>query len=216
MFAFAAALNFLSAAYFLNKEPVSPADIQFVVDRIIDGDTLVLATGQRIRLQNIDAPEETFCGYDQAKQQLESLLPAGVSLHLTGDYVDRDGRRIALVYLGDILINEKMLLSGWAKFTSATSSENDRLKAAGEFARHQKLGVYSSLCRQSTNPNNPDCSIKGNHGERENIYSFPGCGSYPNTILELDEGDVWFCTEDQAAAAGFTKAKNCLDKVFSP
>lgn len=201
----AIALNLLSASFFLNQKPDSP----FVVERIIDGDTLVLTTGQRIRLQNIDAPELGFCGYEQAKQQLEKLLPIGTKLRLNGDYVDKDGRRVALIYFGDILINQQMLASGWAKFTSAASTENDRLKSAGQSARDQKLGVYSSLCRQSQNFDQPECTIKGNHGERENIYSFPGCGSYANTILELDEGDQWFCSEAEAKEAGFTRAKNC-------
>lgn len=207
------ALNFLVVAWLVKKPPEGFS--LFQVERVIDGDTFVLTSKQQIRLQNVNAPEEGLCGSLEAKSKLESLL-SGQSVFLVGDNTDKFGRRLALVYIRDTLINEQMLASGWVKFTSAASAENERLKLAGQFARDQNLGVYSSLCRQSTNPDNPDCSIKGNHGERENIYSFPGCGSYANTILELDEGDQWFCTESQAITAGFAKAVNCHDKTFSP
>lgn len=205
-------LNFLFGFYLL-QPPVSTQI--YSVKKVIDGDTFVLTSQQQIRLHNINAPELNLCGGPQAKSKLESLI-TDKTVRLVGDTTDIFGRRIALVYVGDILINEQMLLSGWGKFTSASSSENDRLKSAGETARDQKLGVYGSLCRQSVNPLKPKCSIKGNHGERENIYSFEGCGSYPNTVLELDEGDAWFCTEAEAQAAGFTKAANCYQKIFSP
>lgn len=208
------ALNLLAAALFL--KPNSNSSQLFQVDHVTDGDTFVLTSQQQIRLQNINASEQDLCGYTEAKQELESLLSPGTSVRLVGDTTDKFGRRIALVYVDNTLINQQMLISGWAKFTSAASLENDRLKAASQSARDSKLGVYSSLCRQSTNLDNPKCLIKGNHGERDDIYSFPGCGSYPNTILELDEGDVWFCTEAQAQQAGFTKAVNCYTKDFSP
>lgn len=204
-------LNFLFGFYLLR--PPSSSET-YSVNRIIDGDTFVLTSQQQIRLQNANAPELNLCGGQPAKSKLESLL-TNQTVRLIGDTTDKFGRRIALVYVGDTLINEQMLLSGWAKFISAASGENNRLKSAGEVARSQKLGVYSPLCRQSINPLNPKCSIKANHGERENIYSFPGCGSYDNTIVELDEGDAWFCAETEAQAAGFTKAANCHQKTFS-
>ncbi|MBU1088291.1 thermonuclease family protein [Patescibacteria group bacterium] len=206
------ALNFIITAWLIKGSPIQ--EQYFQVERIIDGDTFILNTKQQIRLQNLNAPELNLCGGLEAKSKLESLL-SGQSVSLIGDITDKFGRRIALVYQGDILINEQMLHSGWGRFTSTYSDQNDRLKIAATHARDNNLGVYSSLCLQQTNPTDPKCSIKGNVREGKKTYFFSGCGNYSNVILELDQGDQWFCSEAEAQSAGFTKAINCYTKKFS-
>ena len=55
------------------------------------------------------------------------------------------------------------------------------------------------------------CNIKGKFAVRARvtfnvgIYHLRGCPSYP----AISEPDRWFCTEDDAQAAGFRKAFNC-------
>ena len=57
----------------------------------------------------------------------------------------------------------------------------------------------------------PGCGIKGKFAVRARvtgnagIYHLQGCRSYPG----LTEPDRWFCSEDDAQAAGFRKAYNC-------
>jgi methylphosphotriester-DNA--protein-cysteine methyltransferase len=57
----------------------------------------------------------------------------------------------------------------------------------------------------------PRCSIKGKFAVRARvtgnigIYHLQGCPSYP----ALTKPDRWFCTEDDAQAAGFRRAFNC-------
>jgi endonuclease YncB( thermonuclease family) len=57
----------------------------------------------------------------------------------------------------------------------------------------------------------PGCSIKGKLAVRARVtgnvgvYHLQGCRSYPGTT----EPDRWFCTEEDAQAAGFRKAYNC-------
>jgi len=57
----------------------------------------------------------------------------------------------------------------------------------------------------------PGCSIKGKFAVRARvtgnigIYHLQGCPSYPATT----EPDRWFCSEDDARAAGFRRAYNC-------
>ena len=52
--------------------------------------------------------------------------------------------------------------------------------------------------------------IKGNvdsdTGER--TYILPGSIFYSTTVVDTDDGDAWICTEDDAIAAGWTKAKH--------
>ena len=48
------------------------------------------------------------------------------------------------------------------------------------------------------------CSIKGNvNSEGEKIYHYPNGQYYNRTIVNLDEGDRWFCTGAEAEANGF-------------
>src|SRR5215210_9222568 len=57
------------------------------VERIVDGDTLVLADGRRVRLVQIDAPEEGEgeCYAREATATLEKLVPAGSRVTLETD-----------------------------------------------------------------------------------------------------------------------------------
>jgi endonuclease YncB( thermonuclease family) len=57
----------------------------------------------------------------------------------------------------------------------------------------------------------PGCSIKGRFAVRARVtgnvgvYQLQGCRSYP----ALTKPDRWFCSEEDAEAAGFRKAYNC-------
>ena len=56
---------------------------------------------------------------------------------------------------------------------------------------------------------NPDCEIKGNisrGGER--IYHVPGQDYYAKTRISPTKGERWFCSEAEARAAGWRKARN--------
>ena len=185
----------------------------YEVDRVIDGDTFVLTNNQQIRLMSVNAPEVGLCGSVEATDKLKSLID-GKKVRLEGDLNDHFGRFLALVYVDDQLVNKEMILSGWARFTSTSSSQSENLKAAFQSAKTEKIGVFSNLCLQVTNPQNPKCNIKGNVREGKKTYFFPGCGNYSNVSLELDQGDQWFCSESDALLAGFTKSANCYDKVY--
>ncbi|MEI9417574.1 sunset domain-containing protein [Mesorhizobium sp. Cs1321R2N1] len=56
---------------------------------------------------------------------------------------------------------------------------------------------------------NPTCSIKGNisinTGER--IYHMPGDKFYSETIIRPEYGEKWFCSEYEAMAAGWRRAR---------
>ncbi|MDF1598242.1 succinoglycan biosynthesis protein exoi [Mesorhizobium sp. YIM 152430] len=54
------------------------------------------------------------------------------------------------------------------------------------------------------------CDIKGNvsvdTGER--IYHVPGQPYYHDTVISMDKGERWFCSEAEARQAGWRKARN--------
>lgn len=182
---------------------------------VIDGDTLVLEGKVRLRLRHIDAPELEFCGGKEAKEKLESLVK-GKRVILREQIVDQRGRPMALVYIGNILVNEEMTKSGWVRYHADKSSQRSILKAAYDSAKKEGLGVFSPQCYQKENPENPECNIKGNIDKATGVkkYYFPGCAQYKFTIVEKDIGEQWFCTEEGAQKAGFEKSKTCYGKIY--
>jgi len=186
---------------------------EIVVARIIDGDTLELNSKQQIRLDNMETAEKGMCGYEEAKEKLEELA-MGKEVRVEGKYVDEYGRLIGLVYTDEYLINLEMVKSGWARYDSNKTEARDDMRLAGEEAREKKLGVYGA-CR--VDEEDKECLIKGNNreGHDTRIYKFPGCKSYNTTKVDLDLGDRWFCSEEEAIEAGYTKGEDCFGKSYS-
>lgn len=54
------------------------------------------------------------------------------------------------------------------------------------------------------NPLDPQCVIKGNISSKgEKIYHVPGDPNYVETRIDPGRGERWFCTEEEARAAGW-------------
>ena len=72
---------------------------QVDVIRVIDGDTVVIAGDERVRLIGIDTPENGQCGFDEAKQALEKLLASGSATFYSGTTSEKDKYDRLLRYL---------------------------------------------------------------------------------------------------------------------
>lgn len=121
------------------------------VAEVIDGDTLALVDGRRVRLIQIDAPEvngsECFAG--EATETLESLLPRGSRIRLEADpRLDREdqyGRLLRYVFTRRTNVNVALVRRGAA---SVWFYEGDRgryadiLLAAARRARSERRGLW--------------------------------------------------------------------------
>jgi len=90
-------ISFCLAVYASSGE----IDASVVVSKVIDGDTFDAASGERIRLADVDAPEYDEYGYYEAKDFLASLID-GELVYLDIDDVygqDKYGRWICVVYV---------------------------------------------------------------------------------------------------------------------
>ena len=89
------------------------------VDRVIDGDTIVLATGEKIRYLLVDAPETTN-GHDDCYGSNAAQFNTDLVLHkeieLTYDVVKTDmyGRTLAWVTVAGNDVNKLMVERGYA------------------------------------------------------------------------------------------------------
>jgi len=95
------------------------------VERIVDGDTIEVAVGytdqrEKVRLLNINTPEEGQTGYYEATAALRSLLEyRTIELEFEKPGAptrDRYGRVLAYVFVSDSLVNYEMVKRGWSDF----------------------------------------------------------------------------------------------------
>lgn len=178
-----------------------------IVVKVVDGDSLDLSDGRRIRLLGIDAPEREKCAAYKAKEKLIQLA-LNKRIRLRNVVTDDYGRILANVYVGNILVNKILVAQGLAKFVYVKSPVYEEMKKAQDYARSQKLGIYSPACRK-TSPQLVGCDIKGNNREGKKTYHLPNCPNYKEVIIDESYGDQWFCTEDEAIAVGFQKTHGC-------
>jgi len=116
------------------------------VQRVIDGDTIVITGGDRVRLLGIDAPERGDPVFDQATGRLKELTASEpVNLEVCEER-DIYGRILATVKIGRININSVLLSEGLALPMLIPPCGHrvaeDVLEAAGQGAVSGK-GIYS-------------------------------------------------------------------------
>jgi micrococcal nuclease len=205
----------------------------FKVTRVIDGDTIEIEPStssgqgarQKVRYLGIDTPETVdprkpvqCFGIEAAKKNKE--LVEGKTVRLEKDITDKDkyGRLLRYIYVGDIFVNLELVKQGFAfSYTYPPDVKHqEEILAAERAAREANLGLWKA-CPVTASPTissqetpKGECDIKGNiSSSGEKIYHLPGCGSYAKTQIDEGRGERWFCSEEEAQAAGWRKALNC-------
>jgi len=202
----------------------------YLVTEIVDGDTITINGSTRVRLLGIDAPETDECYFSESKEALSNLIE-GEYVRLEKDIsgIDNFGRLLRYIFLpqgdamDDIFVDNYMTKQGFADISEVSQNKRyrDILISGRNEAVTMNRGMWSA-CEQEleekterfeTNnpPPSPDCVIKGNVSEKGygKVYFLPGCANYKTTKIDFEKGDMYFCTEEEAQAAGFTKATSC-------
>lgn len=168
------------------------------------------------------------CGR-RAAQALDEFLAASRPLHCS--FVDRDryGRLVGDCYRADRQsvqqwLVEQGLALDWPRYSKgAFATEQASAKAAnrgvwqGRFDqpwdwRAANADKVETVAEQSTGffgLLGSGCTIKGNISVNsgEHIYHVPGQEYYDQTVITPSKGERWFCSEAEARAAGWRKAR---------
>jgi endonuclease YncB( thermonuclease family) len=125
---------------------VSPSAKKITVTRVVDGDTVVLSNGKKVRLIGIDTPEVGRCGYKAATSLMKSLVlnKAVVLTKGAQDNTDKYGRLLRYVNVGSTDAGMKMIQSGRAIA---------RYDSRDGYGRHTRESAYIAADRASPSKN---------------------------------------------------------------
>lgn len=198
---------------------------------VVDGDTLdIESAGERIRLYGIDAPErgqtcdsarrkQYPCGHEAAAYLAQII---GRSGRVTCAWSERDEYRRPVaecLTLHKAVLNAEMVKAGWAivfrRYSDgrydqdeAEAKEAKRGLWAGTFIEPAAWRRAGRLARERVAAGQPEgCPIKGNISGSNRIYHSPGQENYSKTKIDVSAGERWFCSAEEAEAAGWRPAK---------
>jgi micrococcal nuclease len=113
--------------------------------RIIDGDTIVISTGEHVRFVGMNAPEHDTQYGPGATAHLHQLID-GKSLQLQRDVSDKDkyGRILRFVWVGSENVDLQMVKDGWAKqlLIEPDNEYADQIKTLQQQAEAAHLGIW--------------------------------------------------------------------------
>lgn len=118
------------------------------VKRYVDGDTLVIQSGEHVRILGIDTPERGECGYKLATVKLSSLAVGRVYLYRDAAEPNRDRYGRLLRYVTDNYkdVGYMMVRTGYAEaYLKYPTSRTPKYARAETAARAEKAGLWG-LC----------------------------------------------------------------------
>ncbi len=217
-------------------DPLAPSYESALVCRVIDGDTVELCDGPRVRYIGIDTPETVdprrpvqCYGKEAAQRNRELVEGKRVIFEKDTSARDKMGRHLRYAFVDGKMVNETLVREGFARAKRYPPDVKyaDRFAAAEQEARKAGMGLWSRCPPTGTvtSPATPTdvtrvgvlrsfCNIKGNiNPSGEKIYHLPGCRHYAATKINEQNGERMFCSEEDASKAGWRKAGDCPPKA---
>lgn len=226
----------LMTLVFWSAPPLSAAEPIEGRATIVDGDTIAVeGTKERIRLYGIDAPEgkqtcddstgrRYLCG-SRSADALAAIIGRNGRVRCTEEDRDRYGRIVAECATDDNrVLGAELVRQGWALHFQQYSDgryngEEAEAKAArsglwaGHFVepwkwrRGERLQTEGVAVVEGQRPPSAQCLNKGNISSGGRIYHMPNQQNYERTRIDITAGEHWFCSEAEAKASGWRRAK---------
>jgi endonuclease YncB( thermonuclease family) len=193
--------------------------------RVIDADTIDIGAAANVRLVGIDAAEgeqtcrdgarTIACGRmaTEAARRLFEGRPATCRVEAR----DRYDRFLAVCEARGVDMNAELVRQGLARRYRDDRRYEEEEKEAILLARGlwayemQDPAAFRAAQRaartEDVAPAQGECPIKGNISENGRIYHLPGQAFYDRTRISPARGERWFCSEGEARAAGWRRAR---------
>ena len=190
---------------------------------IVDADTIKVGAIP-VRLYGIDAPESRQtcerdgtpygCGKQATRTLVDLILGHPVQCEIVGR--DAFGRALGICSVGSTQLNSTLVRQGWAL---AFAKYSERYVADQDAAQMAKVGLWAGsfmnpwdwrLGEAEVTPPTRTCAaiaIKGNiNNAGDHIYHLPSQYFYRRVKIDEGKGERWFCTEEEALAAGWRRS----------
>lgn len=135
----------LGGGYFLGHTSSAPEMQEALVVQVIDGDTIELADGQRVRYLGIDTPElgESY-GLEASARNRELVEGKIVELQRGNRDHDEYGRLLRYVYVDGVFVNAELVSQGYARAYIFDPDErySQILVQLEQYAKMSKRGLW--------------------------------------------------------------------------
>ena len=221
---------------YINPDGIPQNDGIYYVESVIDGDTFrINYKGETVsvRLIGINTPEidtqnsSAECYGVEAKEYLKNAIEGkmiGLSIDPKQDKLDKYGRLLRYAYFDDGSdIGSSIVWYGYGyEYTyDGEYYYQSAYKELQNEAKNNKRGLWQdNVCKETVSDDantvqeptlkqTTNCNIKGNisYNNGKKIYHVPGQKYYDETIINESAGERWFCSEEEAIAAGWRKSK---------
>ena len=207
------ALTFVWLLYFPPQQACS-ADTWHQVKWVIDGDTVVLNDGRKVRYLGINAPELAHDGHlvepfaEEAKRFNASLVDhKEIRLEFDKERTDQYGRTLAYIFVRNgVLVNAELLSNGYAYLLYHPQNQkyNSLLLKSQRAAMSAKKGIWKDW---RENPN----AYPGNKQSRR--FHLSTC-AFGKRIKPQNR--IVFQRQWDAYGEGYAPAKRCLPEFKIP
>jgi endonuclease YncB( thermonuclease family) len=185
--------------------PIYSASASTTVMRVIDGDTITLTTGEKVRLLQIDTPElsSSECFGYEARSVLIGLLsgPGPVTLKADPrlDQVDKYGRLLRYIFVGKTNVNLRMVEVGAAApyfYRGERGQHANQFLRAARNAKSKSMGLWKSCPGTQLNTTNAiTTSRKATTAASGSLNTSGACdsnyaGCIPVSPIDLDCKDI--------------------------
>jgi micrococcal nuclease len=203
-------LTILLFSIFLVLPGLLGAETWFSVRRVSDGDTLVLASGERVRYNGINAPEiahedlgmaaEPY-GYAAKKLNIKLVKAKRIRLEFDVERRDHYGRLLAYVFLPEgVFVNAELVAGGYAYYLpgSVNKKYGKLLLESQRLAMSNRKGLWRDLMAHQQR------YIGNRRSKRFHTRACP----FGKKIRKRNR--VSFANAWDAFWAGYAPAKRCL------
>lgn len=199
----------LSASDILSKYSDTECKVEEsgVCTKVVDGDTIYLDNGEKIRFVGVNTPERGVEGYIASKNFVQKLcLNKEVGIDVDDSkHSDRYGRTLGVVIVDGKNVNEMLLKEGLAEIMYMPPSEFYPYDWANSDTHVANTHSTSSTSHSSSTSSS---SSSGDYVGNANTGKFHK--SYCRSVSDMSEHNkVFFNSRDEAVNQGYIPCKIC-------
>jgi micrococcal nuclease len=180
---------------------------EYIVNKVIDGDTVVLENGETVRYLGIDAPEmgkkkggPEFFAREATRYNKRLVLLKKVRLEFDEEKKDAYGRLLAYVFVKNVFVNAELVKNGYARVM--IKPPNTRYKDL--LLQYQKEAMSRDAGLWQEKKQDTERSYVGN--KRTYVFHRPSC---PSAAAMPPKNRITFNNRTDPIKIGYTPCKRC-------